>query len=96
MDDQDIEKYIKLFKDKEKFSHAPNFIGVEIININPIVEKFYNKKPKFTNEEIGKVIEEITIQNGIDNTELSKEVKKFILHNFNLQQFFENIKEIMK
>lgn len=94
LEDHDINKYIKLFQEKEKFPHTPNFIGVEIINISPIVEEFHNKKPEFTEEEIRKV-GGITIQNGIDNTKLSEEVKKFILDNFNLQQFFTNIKEIL-
>jgi len=110
LDNNDIEKYIKLFEDREKFFHAPNFIGMEIININPIVEEFYKRKPTFTEEEIKefaipelteeemkKVIKriKITIQNGIDNTNLSKEKKEFILENFNLQQFFENIKRLL-
>jgi len=97
LEDHDINKYIKLFQEREKFFHAPNVIGLEIININPIIEEFYSRKPKFTDEEIKKVIGEgrIVIQNGIDNTNLSEKIKKFILDNFNLQQFFTNIKEIL-
>jgi len=97
LEDCDINKYIKLFKEREKFSHAPNVIELEIINIDPIIEKFYERKSKFTEEEIKEVIGKgrFVIQNGIDNTNLSKETKRFILDNFNLQQFFTNIKEIL-
>jgi len=94
LDDSDIKKYIKLFQEKEKFFHVPNFIGMEIIDINPIVEEFYNRKPEFTEEEI-KAVEkekgEIKIRNGINNTNLSNETKKFILENFNLEQFFREV-----
>ncbi|MBC7330276.1 hypothetical protein H5T88_07965 [bacterium] len=97
LNDDDINKYIKLFQAREKFFHAPNLIGIEIININPIVEEAYNKKPKFTKEEISEVIRtgRITIQNGIWNTKLSNEVTRFILDNFNLFQFFRNINNIV-
>ncbi len=98
LEDHDISKYIKLlFQEKEKFFHAPNFICVEVININPIVEEFYNRKPKFTEKEIRKVIktEGIIIQNGIDNTNFSSNIKEIILNKLSLQQFFKNIKDIL-
>jgi len=97
LEDNDIEKYIKLFQNKEAFSHVPNFVGMEIVNIDPIVEEFYNRKPEFTEVEIESVerTREIKIKNGIHNTKLSEKIKEFILENFNLQQFFKNIGEIL-
>lgn len=97
LDDNDVEKYIKLFEDIKKSLDLPNIIGMEIINIDPIVEEDLKKKPKFSEEDIKKATEEkgIKIENGINNTNLSEEKKKFILDNFNLQQFFTNIEKIL-
>jgi predicted nucleic-acid-binding Zn-ribbon protein len=97
LEDEDIKKYIKLFQEREKYLHAPNFIGLEIVNISPIVEEYYNRKPKFTSQEIEKInaISSIKIQNGIDASNLSEDVKKLVINYFNLTQFFANLKNLL-
>jgi hypothetical protein len=95
LEDRDINKYIRLFKERG-FPHAPDIIGIEIINIHPIVEEIYKKKPKFSEEEIKSVISknELKIQNGIDNTNINEEVKEFVFNNFILPYFLEKIKRL--
>lgn len=97
LEDRDINKYIKLFLEREKFFHSPNVMGIEIINIDPIVEERYNRKPKFTEEEISRCVkmEKVIIRNGIHNTNFSDETKELILNNLNLEQFFTNIKKLL-
>ncbi len=93
LEDHDINKYIKLFQERGKFIHVPDVIGLEIINIYPIIEEVYKRKPPFPKNTIKNVgRRKIIIKNGIDNTKISEGKKKFILDNFNSVCFFENIK----
>jgi hypothetical protein len=70
--------------------HAPDVIGIEIVNINPIVEEEKSRKPPFRG--IKGEIQKIKIQNGISNLRISKEIKGFISNNFNLYHFLEEVK----
>lgn len=90
IEDKDIEKYIKLFEEMEKSFHAPDVIGIEIVNINPIIEEQKSRKPPFRG--IKGEIQKIKIQNGISNLRISKEIKGFISNNFNLYHFLEEVK----
>ena len=74
----------------EKSFHAPDVIGIEIVNINPIIEGQKSRKPPFRGIE-GE-IQKIKIQNGISNLQISKEIKGFISNNFNLYHFLEEVK----
>ncbi len=87
--DEDVNKYIKLYRESQSFLHTPNFIGLEVVNFNPIVEEIYNRKPKFSNRLIQKL--PISIGNGIENTGLSKEIRKFVEENFNLLKFLRAV-----
>jgi len=95
LEDDDIKKYIRLFE-KRNFPHVPDIIGIEVINIDPIIEEILQRKPKFTEEEIKNLKNELEIKEGINNTNISDDIKNYILTNFALPKFFENINECLK
>lgn len=97
LNDRNLQKYIKLFE-RRNHLYVPNAIGIEIVNIFPIVEEIYNRKPKFSINEINDVENKkgkITIKNGIDNIQISKEVKDYINKNFSLPNFLLEIQKLL-
>ncbi len=93
LEDKDVNKYIELYKEKLTFPHSPNFIGLEVVNINPVVEEIYKCKPKFSKKKIEKITKEtpISVRSGINNTNLSVEIKEFVCKYFNIFEFFHNL-----
>ncbi|WP_457613391.1 hypothetical protein [Methanocaldococcus sp.] len=90
-----ILKYIKLHEDKYKneFLHVPDAIGLEIVNINPTLEGIYKKKPKFKENLVNTY--KINVDNGIENTNLSRDIKEYIKRNLNICRFIDTIANIL-
>lgn len=97
-DDSDLGKYIKLFRDRNSFFHSPNYLAIEIVSIDPIVEEIKNKGPGTSGykEDISSYLRNLNITDGIDNTHLTAKLKKFIKTNMSLQKFFKGTIQFIK
>lgn len=92
-DDKNLGKYVKLFKDRKEFFHAPNFLCLEILSINPIIEEAYNRGPgsggyEF-NEDLKQKFTELQFANGIDNLKKLTVNKDIIKKGMTINKFFE-------
>lgn len=99
-DDSDLEKYVRLFRDKHRnnFFHSPNYLSIVIVSIKPIIEEIMNKGPGTSGyeEDISSYLKNVNVTDGIDNTKLSQELKETIKEEMNLQQFFNVTVQFIK
>lgn len=91
-EDKDLFKYIKLFEDKNIFVHAPYYLSIEIVSISPIIEEKLEKGPMsggIRDKENIHLYADVNVSNGVENTSLSEEIRKYLNEEMNIQKFFE-------
>jgi len=97
--DHDLGKYVKLYGDKEKYFHAPNFLCIEIVSMNNIIEESFMVGPGSggykINRNLNSLLSDLQVVNGIKNTDLVR-FKKFINENMNIIKFFQETSKYIK